>query len=64
MKSSATLIVFAKEMKDILRDRRTLISMVLVPILFYPIISIGMGAVISSQIEKTIFNTNFMHRNF
>lgn len=53
MKSSGTLIVFAKEMKDILRDRRTLISMVLVPILFYPIISIGMGAVISSQIEKS-----------
>lgn len=53
MTSSGALIVFAKEMKDILRDRRTLISMVLVPILFYPIISIGMGAVISSQIKKS-----------
>lgn len=47
------LIVFGKEMKDILRDRRTIISMVLIPILFYPLLSIGLGSVVSSQITKT-----------
>lgn len=47
------LIVFAKEMKDILRDRRTIISMVLIPILFYPLLSMGLGSVISMQIAKT-----------
>lgn len=46
-------IVFAKEMKDILRDRRTIISMVLIPILFYPLLSMGLGSVISMQIAKT-----------
>lgn len=47
------LIVWAKELKDILRDRRTIISMVLVPILFYPLLSIGLGSVIAMQIAKT-----------
>lgn len=51
--SSNVLTVYFKELKDILRDRRTIISMVLVPILFYPILSIGIGSVISSQVEKT-----------
>jgi sodium transport system permease protein len=46
-------IVFAKELVDILRDRRTIISMVLVPILIYPLMGMGLGSVISSQIEKT-----------
>ncbi len=50
---SGTLIIFFKELKDILRDRRTIISMVLVPMLFYPIMSIGLGSLISSQVEKT-----------
>lgn len=49
---NGTLVVYLKEMKDILRDRRTLISMVLVPLLFYPIITVGVGKVISSQIES------------
>jgi sodium transport system permease protein len=47
------LIVFSKEVKDILRDRRTIISMVIVPLLFYPILTIGLASIISSQIEKT-----------
>jgi len=45
-------IVYAKELKDILRDRRTLYSMILMPIILYPLLSIGMGALIGSQIEK------------
>ncbi|MBD3298014.1 MAG: hypothetical protein GF341_05105, partial [candidate division Zixibacteria bacterium] len=47
------LTIFIKETRDILRDRRSVVSMVLVPILFYPIISMGLGSLISSQVEKT-----------
>ncbi|MEW5701947.1 MAG: ABC transporter permease subunit [Candidatus Zixiibacteriota bacterium] len=46
-------VVYGKELKDVTRDRRTIISMVLVPILFYPLISIGLGSLIASQIQKT-----------
>lgn len=48
---NGTLVVYLKEMKDILRDRRTLISMVLVPLLFYPVITVGIGRLIASQVE-------------
>ncbi|MBI5867767.1 MAG: ABC transporter permease [candidate division Zixibacteria bacterium] len=50
---NGTLTVFFKEIKDILRDRRTIISMVIVPLLFYPLLTMGLGSVIASQIEKT-----------
>ncbi|HUU45810.1 MAG TPA: ABC transporter permease subunit [Acidobacteriota bacterium] len=53
MNLRGVLIVYTKEMRDILRDRRTLITMILVPILLYPLLSIGMGALISSQFEKS-----------
>ncbi len=50
---TGAIIVFLKELKDILRDRRTITSMILVPMLVYPLISVGFGAIVSSQIEKT-----------
>jgi sodium transport system permease protein len=50
---TGAIIVFLKELKDILRDRRTIMSMVLVPMLVYPLISVGFGAIIASQIERT-----------
>jgi len=34
-------IIFRKELVDILRDRRTLIAMVVVPILLYPVLMLG-----------------------
>jgi sodium transport system permease protein len=37
-------IVYRKEMKDSLRDRRALISMIVVPILLMPLLTIGIGA--------------------
>ncbi len=37
-------VVFRKELVDSLRDRRTLISMVVVPILLMPVLTIGMSA--------------------
>ncbi len=44
--------VFFKELRDVTRDRRTLYSMILVPILLYPMLSVGMGALVGSQIKK------------
>jgi sodium transport system permease protein len=41
MSLSNILTVYRKELTDSLRDRRTLISMVVVPILIFPVMSIG-----------------------
>lgn len=50
------LTLFQKEILDIIRDKKTLIMMILVPVLLYPLLMIGMTVVIStissSQIEK------------
>jgi len=45
--------IYLKELRDILRDRRTLIAMILVPILVFPLIIGGTGAFMLSQIRKT-----------
>jgi sodium transport system permease protein len=42
-------IVYRKEMMDSLRDRRTLISMIVVPILLMPVLTVGIG-VLSAEI--------------
>ncbi len=48
--------LFQKEILDIIRDKKTLIMMILVPILLYPLLMIGISLVISAisanQIEK------------
>jgi len=41
--SPKTRAVFFKELRDCLRDRRTLLAMVVVPTLLYPIMILGMG---------------------
>jgi sodium transport system permease protein len=45
-------IVYRKELMDSLRDRRTLISMVVVPILIMPLLTVGMGVLMSDVIGK------------
>ncbi len=35
--------VYRKELKDILRDRRTIISMLIVPMVAMPIMTLGFG---------------------
>lgn len=46
-----------RELRDILRDKKTLFTMVVIPILLYPLLIIGMSAlmsaIMSSQAEKT-----------
>ena len=44
--------IYVKELIDILRDRRTLIAMILVPILLYPLLMIGSIQAVSVQAEK------------
>ncbi len=43
MKLKHTLIVFKKEVKDLIRDRRTIFTSILIPMLIIPLINIIMG---------------------
>lgn len=52
MNLSSTLVIFRKELKDILRDRRTLLSMVIIPMLLVPVLMLVMGGVMESRIGK------------
>jgi sodium transport system permease protein len=45
--------IYFKEMLDTLRDRRTLISMILIPIILFPALMFGMSAVMVMMIKKT-----------
>jgi sodium transport system permease protein len=45
------LTVYLKELKDSLRDRRTLISMIVIPTLVMPIIIFGVGAIMSKVVR-------------
>lgn len=46
-------IIYFKEMLDTLRDRRTLISMILIPIILFPVLMFGMSGVMVMMIKKT-----------
>ena len=52
MSLKSTILVYFKELKDILRDRRTVLSMILFPILLIPVMSVGMAKFMHSRIEK------------
>ena len=45
-------IVYRKELREALRDRRTLISSLLVPLIIFPLLTAGLGAAISALIGK------------
>ena len=45
-------IVYRKEMKDSLRDRRTITSMVVVPILVFPLLTVGMGVLGTEMLNR------------
>lgn len=47
-------IVLKKELIDILRDKKTLITSFLIPILIFPILALVMGASINGLIEDTV----------
>lgn len=45
-------IVYRKELREALRDRRTLISSLLVPLIIFPLLTAGLGAAISALVGK------------
>ena len=45
-------ILIKKEVRDILRDKKTLIMMVVVPMLLYPLIIIGMSLAVSMFMQS------------
>jgi sodium transport system permease protein len=45
-------LVYAKEMRETLRDRRTLLVMVLLPLVLYPLITIGLAQVVGVEEAK------------
>src|SRR5712692_1292604 len=47
-------IVYRKELLDSLRDRRTLISMIVVPVLVMPLFTIGMGSLTAKLLGKAM----------
>ncbi|MFB6279655.1 MAG: ABC transporter permease [Salinibacter sp.] len=52
-----TLIVFKKEFLDTIRDRRTLVAMVLVPLVLFPLLMIGGSWLAQSQMEEAAEET-------
>jgi sodium transport system permease protein len=45
-------VVYRKELVDSLRDRRTIISMFVIPILLFPVLSVGLALLIPTLINK------------
>lgn len=45
-------IVYRKELTEALRDRRTLITMFIVPLIIFPLLSVGFGSVVGALIGK------------
>jgi len=45
-------IVYRKELTEALRDRRTLVSTILVPLLLFPVLSVGFGALAVALVGK------------
>ena len=46
------LTIYLKELKDSLRDRRTLLSTIIIPTLVMPLLTFGVGTVASGVIGK------------
>src|SRR5256885_7874962 len=46
-------IVYRKELREALRDRRTVIASVVIPLFLFPLLSVGFGTLVSSIVDKT-----------
>lgn len=45
-------VVYRKELTDMLRDRRTIVSSILIPILMFPLLMLGIGALAAVVVRK------------
>jgi len=52
MDSKHILTIWKKELRDTVRDRRTLVSMILIPMLLMPVIMLGMFKFVSEQAAR------------
>lgn len=52
MRLGTVLVIFRKEFLDVLRDRRTLLSMILLPLVIFPFLTAGLGSFMVGQIGK------------
>ena len=52
MKTRAIRVVYGKELRDSLRDRRTIISMIVVPVLVMPLLMFGIGGLMIKTVAK------------
>ena len=46
-------IVYRKELREALRDRRTVIASIVIPLFLFPLLSVGFGSLVSSIVNKT-----------
>jgi len=46
-------IIYKKELLDTIRDRRTIISMIVVPILLFPMLTLGFSSFAANMVEKS-----------
>ena len=47
-------LVYQKEMRDVIRDKRTVRMMILMPVVFYPLLSIGVSAMAVGMAKKQV----------
>ena len=52
MRFDSLWVIYRKELRDTLRDRRTIISTIVLPILMFPLLTVGFGYVAAKSHEK------------
>ena len=52
MRTKIVKQIFKKEMIDILRDKKTIFMMIILPLLLYPILMVGASSIMSMSINK------------
>lgn len=52
MRRSVVKTILRRELRDVLRDRRTLFTMLVLPVLLYPALMLGFSSLTMSQVEK------------
>ncbi|MCD6162274.1 MAG: ABC transporter permease [candidate division Zixibacteria bacterium] len=51
-------IIYKKELLDTIRDKRTIISMIIVPILLFPLLTLGFSSFAASMVKKSTEETH------
>ena len=46
------MTILRRELRDVLRDRRTLFTMLVLPVLLYPALMLGFSSLAASRVEE------------